>query len=114
VLAGEQNLTKIGVFCGSTIYGSAGTERRVMLCPNGPFYDSSEFSASGQGDVNWGGAQSSSGAARWSSWGNKTRGVITIIRPNGRSEEIPYQVESRGVIYFKGIKFAYEGAPECR
>jgi len=99
---------------GSTIYGSAGTERRVMLCPNGLFYDSSEFSASGQGEVNWGGAQSSSGAARWSIRGNKSQGTITIIRPNGRSEEIPYQVESRGIIYFNGIKFAFEGAAECR
>jgi hypothetical protein len=99
---------------GSTIYGSAGTERQVMLCPNGLFYDSSEFSASGQGDVNWGGAQSSSGAARWSIRGNKSQGTITITRSNGRSEEIPYQVEVKGVIYFNGIKFAYAGAPECR
>jgi hypothetical protein len=99
---------------GSTIYGSAGTERQVMLCPNGLFYDSSEFSASGQGEVDWGGAQRSSGAARWSIRGNKSQGTITIIRPNGRSEEIPYQVESKGVIYFNGIKFAYAGAPECR
>ena len=100
---------------GSTIYGSAGTERRVMLCPNGLFYDSSEFSASGQGDVNWGGARSSGGAARWSIRGDKTRGIITIIRPNGRAEEVSYQVTGEeGVILFNGIKFAYEGAPECR
>jgi len=100
---------------GSTIYGSAGTERQVMLCPNGLFYDSSEFSASGQGDVNWGGAQSSSGAARWSIRGNKSKGTITIIRPNGRAEDISYQVTGEeGVILFNGIKFAYAGAPECR
>jgi hypothetical protein len=99
---------------GSTIYGSAGTERQVMLCPNGLFYDSSEFSASGQGDVDWGAARTSGGAARWSIRGSKTQGTITIIRPNGRSEEVSYQVESKGVIYFNGIKFAYAGAPECR
>jgi len=100
---------------GSTIYGSAGTERQVQLCPNGLFFDSSEFSASGQGDANWGGAQSGSGSARWSIRGNKTSGVITIIRPNGRAEEIPYQVTGEeGVILFNGIKFAYAGAPEGR
>jgi hypothetical protein len=100
---------------GTTIYGSAGTERQVMLCPNGLFFDSSEFNASGQGGVNWGGAQSAGGAARWSIRGNKTRGIITIVRPNGRAEEIPYQVTGEeGVILFNGIKFAYAGAPECR
>jgi hypothetical protein len=86
-----------------------------MLCPNGLFYDSSEFSASGQGEANWGGARSASGAARWSIRGDKTRGVITIIRPGGNAEEIPYQVTGEdGVILFNGIKFAYAGAPECR
>jgi len=80
-----------------------------------PFYDSSEFSASGQGEVNWGGAQSSGGAARWSIRGNKFKGMISIIRPNGRAEDISYQVTGEeGVILFNGIKFAYAGAPECR
>lgn len=55
------------------------------------------------------------GAARWSIRGNKTQGTITIIRPNGRSEEVPYRVTGEyGVILFNGIKFAFEGAAECR
>jgi hypothetical protein len=97
---------------GSTIYGSAGTERQVMLCPNGQFYDSSEFSASGQ---DWGGANTQQGAARWQIQGNKTQGIITIIRPNGSTEQVEYQVPGgKGVILLNGIKFAYAGAPECR
>jgi hypothetical protein len=100
---------------GTTLSGSAGTERQVMLCPDGLFSDSSEFSASGQGGANWGGARSAGGAARWSIRGDKTRGIITIIRPNGRAEDISYQVTGEeGVILFNGIKFAYAGAPECR
>lgn len=97
---------------GSTISGGAGTERQVMLCPNGQFYDSYEFSASGS---DWGGANSQQGAARWSIQGTKSQGVITIIRPDGRAEQVPYQVAGeKGVIFFNGIKFAFAGAPECR
>ena len=101
---------------GSTMYGSAGTERQVMLCPDGQFYDSSEFSASGGGEgLNWGGANSQGGAARWSIQGNKSQGSITIVRPNGKTERVQYQVTGEGgVILFNGIKFAYAGAPECR
>jgi len=65
--------------------------------------------------VNWGGARSSGGAARCNTRGNKSKGMITIIRPNGRTEDISYQVTGEeGVIFFSGIKFAYAGAPECR
>lgn len=97
---------------GSTISGGAGTERQLMLCPNGQFYDSYEFSASGS---DWGGANSRQGAARWRIQGSKSQGIITIIRPDGRTEQVPYQVTGEdGVIFFNGIKFAYAGAPECR
>jgi hypothetical protein len=97
---------------GSTIYGSAGTERQVMLCPNGQFSDSSESSASGQG---WGGAGTRQGAARWQIQGNKTQGTITITRPDGRTEPVQYQVTAEeGVILFNGIKFAFAGAAACR
>lgn len=97
---------------GSTISGSAGTERRVMLCSNGQFYDSSEFSASG---TDWGGANSRRGTARWKIQGDKRAGFITLIRPNGETERVTYQVTGEaGVILFNGIKFAFEGAAECR
>jgi len=96
---------------GSTITGSAGTERQVMLCPNGRYFDSSEFSASGQG---WGGAQQANNAARWKIQGNKSQGTITIVFPGGETRSVRYQVTGEeGVIIFDGVKFAYAGAPEC-
>lgn len=97
---------------GSTIYGGSGTERQVMLCPNGAFYDSYESSASGQGG--WGAATARQGRARWAIRGSKTEGVITIISPDGSTNQVPYRVTGEeGVILFNGIKFAYAGAPEC-
>jgi hypothetical protein len=100
---------------GSTLYGSAGTERQVMLCPNGVYFDSYEFSASGAGGgQNWGGAQQKRGAARWSIRGNKSSGVITIISPSGETREVRYQVTGEdGVLLIDGIKFAFAGAAEC-
>jgi hypothetical protein len=96
---------------GSTITGGAGTERQVMLCPDGRYFDSSEFSASGQ---DWGGARQSGNAARWKIQGNKTQGTITLVFPGGEQRSIRYQVTGEeGVILLDGIKFAYAGAPEC-
>lgn len=97
---------------GSTLSGGAGTERRVMLCANGHFFDSSEFSAQGTGD--WGAVSTSRGRARWAIQGDRTRGVITIIRPDGSTQRVRYQVTGEsGVILFDGITFAFEGAAEC-
>jgi hypothetical protein len=101
---------------GSTIYGSAGTERTVTLCPDGRYLDTYEFSASGSaGDPVWGGVNSQSGAARWTVQGDKTQGVILVTYPDGRTRRIPFQVISKdeGAILFDGIKFAYAGAPKC-
>jgi len=96
---------------GSTITGGAGTERQVMLCPDGRYFDSTEFSASGE---DWGGARQSGNAARWKIQGNKTQGTITLVFPGGETRSVRYQVTGEeGVILFDGIKFAYAGAPEC-
>jgi hypothetical protein len=96
---------------GSTITGGAGTERQVMLCPDGRYFDSTEFGASGQ---DWGGARRSGNAARWKIQGNKTQGTITLVLPGGETRAVRYQVTGEeGVILFDGIKFAYAGAPEC-
>ena len=99
---------------GSTIYGGAGTERTVTLCPDGLYRDSYEFSASGTGQ--WGGANSQRGSARWSIQGDKSRGVITVTYANGQTKRIPLQVVSKdeGVLLLDGIKFAFAGAPKCR
>ncbi len=99
---------------GSTIYGGAGTERTVTLCPDGLYRDSYEFSASGTGS--WGAVNNQRGAARWSIQGDRSRGVITVTYGSGQTKRIPYQVVSKdeGAILFDGIKFAFAGAPKCR
>ena len=98
---------------GSTIYGSAGTERTMTLCPDGLFRDSSEFSASG-GD--WGGANARSGWGRWAAQGDKTQGTITVTYPDGRSRRFAYRVVSKEeqTIDFDGVKYAFAGAAKCR
>jgi len=98
---------------GSTIYGGAGTERKVTLCPDGLYRDSSEFSASGS---DWGAANAQGGAARWSIQGNTTQGVIVVTYADGRSKRFNYRVVSKDgqTISFDGVTFAYAGAPKCR
>ena len=100
---------------GSTMYGSAGTERTVTLCPDGRYRDSYEFSASGTGEPAWGGVNSQKGAARWTIQGDKTRGVLIVTYAGGKTKKIPFQVVSKdeGTILFDGITFAFAGAPKC-
>ena len=98
---------------GSTLSGSAGTQRTVTLCPDGIYRDSYEFSASGSG---WGSANSQRGAARWSIQGDKGRGAIVVTFADGQTKRFSYQVVSKdeGTILFDGVRFAYAGAPKCR
>jgi hypothetical protein len=98
---------------GSTIYGGAGTERKMTLCPNGLYRDSSEFSASGGG---WGSASAQANWGRWSIQGDKVQGVIIVMSPNGQSKRIPYRIISKEqqTINFDGVMFAFAGAATCR
>jgi hypothetical protein len=97
---------------GSTIYGSAGTERKMTLCANGLYRDSSEFSASGR---DWGTASEQAGWGRWVIRGNRTQGVIVVRYSNGKTRQITYQKNPKsGKIYnFDGIMFVYAGEPKC-
>lgn len=100
---------------GSTMYGGAGTERKMTLCPDGLYRDSSEFSASGTGQ--WGSASAQgSGAARWTIQGDKNQGTITVTYANGRTKQFIYRVVSKQdqTISFDGVTFAYAGEPKCR
>jgi hypothetical protein len=100
---------------GSTIYGSAGTERKMTLCANGLYRDSSEFGGYGSGE--WGAASAqSSGAARWSIQGDKTQGTITVTYANGRSKRFNYRVLSKEeqTISFDGVKYVFAGVAKCR
>jgi hypothetical protein len=98
---------------GSTIYGGAGTERKMTLCPNGLYRDSSEFSASGGG---WGAASAQGGWGRWTIQGDRLQGAVTVRYPNGQSRRITYQKNSKaGKIFdFDGIMFVFAGEAQCR
>ncbi len=105
---------------GTTLYGSAGTERTMTLCPDGTYRDSSEFSASGSGDasgsgVDWGAARTAAGQARWTVQGDRTQGVIVVTYPSGQTRRIPYRVVSKAeqTIAFDGITYAFAGTPRC-
>jgi hypothetical protein len=99
---------------GSTIYGGAGTERTMTLCPDGLFRDSSEFSASGTGA--WGAANAQAGWGRWMIQGDRSQGVITVTYPNGQLKRITYRVISKEeqTISFDGVTYAFAGAAKCR
>jgi hypothetical protein len=100
---------------GSTIYGSAGTERKMTLCADGLYRDSSEFGGSGTGE--WGVASAQSGgAARWTIQGDKTQGTITVTYANGRTKRFGYRVLSKEeqTIRFDGVKYVFAGAAKCR
>lgn len=100
---------------GSTIYGSAGTERKMTLCADGLYRDSSEFGGYGSGQ--WGAVNvQGSGAARWSIQGDKSQGTITVTYANGRTKRFNYRVLTKdgGEISFDGVKYAYAGAAKCR
>jgi len=98
---------------GTTLYGSAGTERTMTLCPDGTFRDSREFGASGTGE--WGVASAGSGQARWTIQGDRTRGVVVVAYPGGQTRRIPYQVVSKAdqTVSFDGITYAFAGSPRC-
>jgi hypothetical protein len=99
---------------GSTIYGGAGTERKMTLCPDGLYRDSSEFSASGTGE--WGATNAQSGWGHWSIQGDKTQGVIMVTYPNGQSKRFAYRIISKEqqTISFDGVTYAFAGAAKCR
>jgi hypothetical protein len=99
---------------GSTIYGGAGTERKMTLCPDGLYRDSSEFSAGGAGE--WGAVNAQQGWGRWTIQGDRSQGVILVTYPNGRTRQIPYRVVSKEdqTISFDGVTYAFAGAAKCR
>ncbi len=103
-------------------YSSSGgysSERTVHLCPDGRYFDSAESSASGSFDnratgSDWGTASQNRSVARWKIRGTRQQGVITILYPDGTSQEVAYQATGeQGVFLIEGRKYAYAGPPDC-
>jgi hypothetical protein len=103
-------------------YSSSGgysSERTVHLCPDGRYFDSAESSASGSFDnrasgSDWGTASQNQSVARWKIRGTRQQGQITIMYPDGTSQEVAYQATGeQGVFLIEGRKYAYAGPPNC-
>ena len=99
---------------------SASSERSFVLCADGQFRMSGEFSASGSrdaaGNTGFGAASQSGNAGRWTISGDKQSGTITLSFAGGSTKSVSYRVASQEqqTMYFDGVLFAYAGVAECR
>lgn len=101
---------------------SGSTERKVMLCPNGTFYDSYEGSYSGRGfdsggnqTMAWGQASEGKGAGQWAIQGDAQSGTITLVYNNGKRVVWNYKA-ARGSrdYYMNGTLYARSGPARCK
>ncbi len=101
---------------------SGSTERKVMLCPDGRYYNASESSYSGTssdslGNQNlaWGSASQRRGEGRWTVQGTQQRGTITFTGNDGTSSQVQYQTTGeRGCFTFNGTTACVSGPPRCQ
>ncbi len=94
---------------------SGGTERRVVLCPDGRYHSGSEsgYSAGAGTAGAWGSASQRKGQGTWRIVGNTQRGTLTTISSDGTPTEYRYQSCGQGCYYFGNTKFAVEGPARC-
>jgi hypothetical protein len=104
-------------------YSYAGsTERKVMFCPEGTFFDSSESSYSGTGtdslgnqNMAWGTAGQKQGSGQWAIQGTSQSGTITLVYKSGKRVEVKYQAGAeKGCYSFDGTVFCYSGPARCK
>jgi len=96
------------------------TERKLMLCPGGVFYDSRESSYSatstdslGNETSGYGAASASAGNGKWAIQGNKQSGTITFSYKGKGTQKVEYRVLGDNVITIMGIKFSFAGKVRC-
>jgi hypothetical protein len=94
---------------------TGGTERQIMLCPDGTFRESSEtgYSAgAGTGDA-WGSASQGGSRGTWRITGNMNEGTIVTVSPDGNATSYRFSRCGSDCIYFGNNKFAWAGPPDC-
>jgi Carboxypeptidase regulatory-like domain len=107
---------------GEYYHFSGSTEKRIMFCPQGTFFDSSESSYSGRGvdglgneAMAWGQASENKGSGQWSIQGNLQSGTITLAYRSGKRVVIPYVAgPEKGCFKFDGTVFCYSGPAKCK
>jgi hypothetical protein len=104
-------------------YSYAGsTEKKLMFCPEGTFFDSSESSYSGTGtdslgnqNMAWGAAGQKQGSGQWAIQGTPQNGTITLVYKGGKRVEVKYQAgPEKGCYKFDGTVFCYSGPARCK
>jgi len=104
-------------------YSYAGsTEKKIMFCPEGIFFDSSESSYSGVGTdslgnqtMAWGAAGQNQGSGQWAIQGTPQSGKITLVYKSGKRVEVNYQAgPEKGCYKFDGTVFCYSGPARCK
>jgi hypothetical protein len=97
---------------------SGSTERKLMLCPNGTFFDSRESSYSGSfgtGQGGWGAASAGAGSGSYAIQGDQQSGTITFSYKGGKRSTARYRsTGERGCYSFDGTPFCYSGAARCQ
>ena len=95
---------------------TGGTERRVMLCPDGTYRMSSESGYSGNAGTSsaWGTAGQGGGSGKWRITGNSNSGTIVTTDNSGKSTTYKFERCGNDCVYFGNNKFALAGPPDCR
>ena len=94
---------------------SGGTERRVVLCPNGKYYSGSESSYSAGAGTSgaWGAAGQQADRGTWRVQGNINEGILTTIDSSGKPTEYRYRRCGGDCIYLGNTKFAVSTPANC-
>jgi hypothetical protein len=97
---------------------SGSTERKLMLCSNGTFFDSRESSYSGSFGTDqgsWGAASAGRGSGSYSIQGSQQQGTIHFSYKNGKRAVSQYRATGQpGCYSFDGQTFCYSGGERCR
>ena len=94
---------------------SGGTERRVVLCPNGRYFSGSESSYSAGAGTSgaWGAAGQRADQGTWRIQGNANEGILTTIDASGKATEYRYRRCGGDCIYIGNTKFAVSTPAKC-
>ncbi|MGA2631390.1 MAG: carboxypeptidase-like regulatory domain-containing protein [Terriglobia bacterium] len=116
--AGPSDPALMQAMAGEYYSYTGSTERKLMLCSNGTFFDSRESSYSGSFGTNqggWGAASQDAGSGSYAIQGNQQSGTITFSYKGGKRAQTRYQsTGERGCYKFDGTPFCYSGAPRCQ
>jgi hypothetical protein len=97
---------------------SGSTERKLMLCANGTFWDSRESSYSGSfgtGQGGWGAASQGGGSGSYAIQGDVQGGTITFSYKGGKRSQSRFRsTGERGCYSFDGTTFCYSGPARCQ